>query len=359
MENKVQVGIVDYTLYTPEKTITAEELSSQVNIPADVLREKMGINRIHVGEREDQPGEMALKCCKALLEKTRFEAENIDMILYSGETYAEYVCWTVAIMLQERIGAKNAFAWDLSFRCAGLPLSLRVAKDMMCADESLKNVLVCGGNNNCRLVDYKDPNQSNMFNMSPGGFAMLLRRGHDENLILETGILTDSAFCNDVVGLRGGSLDPLTQEMVEEMAKDPEKTRKFSKLTLTDGEGMKKRLRERSMPDFTSTVELACRKNGMETKDIDFIGIVHIGNRSHYAVMDALGIDREKTVFLWDDGHCGQGDPLMAVDYGLKEGRIHAGDRLALVGAGTGYAFGCTIVQWGKARFSRRTGTES
>jgi len=308
----------------------------------------MGINKKHVGEKEDQPGMMALKCCNELLAKTSFDPISIDMILYAGETYAEYVCWTVGVMIQEKIGAKNAYAWDASFRCAGLPLGLKVAKEMMYADEGLKNVLVTGGNNNCQLVDYKDPAQSFMFNMAPGAFAILLRRDYDRNLVLDSGIVTDSGFCNDVIGMTGGSLEPLTQEMVDEMAKDPEKTRRFSLLTLPDPKGMKARLAEASLPDFSKTVRLACKRSGIEPGDIGFIGVVHIGNRAHYALMDALGIDREKTVFLWDDGHCGHADPLIAMDYGIKKGKVKDGDLVAFVGAGTGYVFGCTIVKWGK-----------
>ncbi len=78
MDKNFKVGIVDYAIYTPGETITAEELSPKVHIPADVLRNKMGINKIHVGTREDQPGNMALKCCQNLLEKTKFDPLEID-----------------------------------------------------------------------------------------------------------------------------------------------------------------------------------------------------------------------------------------------------------------------------------------
>ena len=346
------IGIVGYTTYTPEKTMTAEELSLLTEIPAEVLREKMGIRQIHVGDSvNDQPGKMAVRCCQALLGKTGFNPLDIDMILYAGETYAEYICWTVGIMVQEAIGAKNAYAWDLSFRCAGLPLALKIAKDMMTADKKLKNVLICCGNNNARLVDYKDPNQSFMFNMGPGAFAMLLQNGHGENEVLSTGIITDSQFHSDVIGMTGGSLNPLTQEMIMEMAQDPEKTRRFNLLTLPDAEGMKKRLAAVSLPNFAGCVKMACEQNGIAPSDIDFIGVVHIGNRAHYALLDELGIDKEKTVFLWDDGHCGQVDPLLAVEHGLREGKIKDGDIVALVGAGTGYAFGCTLVRWGGNKY--------
>ncbi|MCL2580762.1 MAG: 3-oxoacyl-ACP synthase [Oscillospiraceae bacterium] len=344
----MKIGLVDYALYLPEKRITAEELSPLCNVPAEVLREKMGIHQKRVGGKDDQPGRMTVKSCKSLLEKTGFDPMDVDMILYAGETYAEYVCWTVGIMIQEEIGAKNAYAWDLSFRCAGLPLALKVAKDMMTADKKLKNVIVCGGNNNAQLVDYQDRFQSFMFNLGPGAFALLLREGHDQNEILDTGIITDSQFHSDVIGLTGGSLNPLTQEMVMEMAADPEKTRKFNLTTLPDPESMKKRLAEASLPNFAKAVRLACDYSGVTPADLGFIGVVHIGNRAHYALLDELGIDREKTVFLWDDGHCGQADPLIAMDYGISGGKVKDGDLTALVGAGTGYAFCCTIIRWGK-----------
>ena len=343
----MNIGIADYTLYTPNDTITAEELAPLVNIPAEVLRKKMGINKKWKGTPKDQPGAMAVKCCKELIAKTGVDPLDIDMILYAGETYAEYVCWTVGIMVQEEIGAKNAYAWDLSFRCAGLPLALKVTKDMMRGDESLKNVIICCGNNNAQLIDYSDPNQSFMFNMAPGAFAMLLKRDHNENVLLETGTLTDSTFHSEVIGLTGGSLNPLTQEMVMEMAKDPEKTRRFNLMSIPRGTEMKKKLSQVSLGHFAGTVRQACEKSGIQPKDIDFIGVVHIGNRAHYALLEELGIDKEKTVFLWDDGHCGQVDPLLAMDYGLKQNRIKDGDIIALVGAGTGYAFGCSILRWG------------
>jgi len=314
----------------------------------------MGINKKRLGTPEDQPGIMAVKSAKALIEKTGFDPMDIDMIIYGGETYSEYGCWTVAIHVQEEIGAKNAYAWDLSFRCAGLPLSLKVAKDMMTADEKLKNVLICCGNNNAQLVDYEDPNQTFLFNMGPGAFALLLRRDYDKNLVLDTGVVTDSQFANDIMRQHGGTTNLLTQEMVMEMALDPEKTRKFNLISMPDPDDFRKRLNASSLGNFTKAVQLACNYTGIKTEDIDFLGCVHVGNRPQAALMKELGLDWEQTVFLWDDGHCGQVDPLLAMDYGIREGKVKDGDYVAFVGAGTGYAFCCTIILWGSSAVSKK-----
>ncbi len=346
MKKDFKVGIVDYSIYLPEETITAEELSELVGIKPEILRDKMGINRKHVGGPEDHPGMMATKAAKDLIKKMNIDPNDIDMILYAGETYCEYVCWTVSIKIQNEIGADKAFAWDMGLRCAATPLALKIAKDMMYANENMKNVLIVGGNTNSYLVDYKDPIQSFMFNMSPAGFALMLRRDHDENELLGSGIITDHIFCDDVYGKYGGSLYPIT----EEIAKDPEELRKAKLLVVPDGEGMKKRLGEKSLPDFTGVVRLALKDSELEEKDIDFLGMTHINPKAHYAIMDNLGINKEKTVYLSDDGHCGHVDQLLALDYGIQQGKVKDGSICALLGAGTGYAFTCSMVRWGKVR---------
>lgn len=344
MDKNFRVGILDYSIYLPEKTITAEELSKEVGIKPEILREKMGINRKYVGGPEDHAGMMATKATKSLLEKSKINPKEIDMILYAGETYAEYVCWTVAVKIQNEIGADNAYAWDLSFRCAGTPLALKVARDMMYADETLDTVLIAGGNTNAYLIDYKDPLQSFMFDMSPAGFAIILKRDHMENELLGSGIITEHVFCDDVIGKYGGTLNPIT----DEIAKDPEKLRQARLISLSDPEGMKKRLAEKSLPAFTGAVRKALKASRLNERDIDFIGINHINPRAHYAIMAELGIDKEKTVYLSDDGHCGHADQLLALRHGLDQGKIKDGTVVALLGAGTGYGFACSLVRWGK-----------
>ena len=349
--NTPKIGIVDYAMYLPEKTITAEELSPQVNIPAHVLREKMGIRRKFIGGPDDHPGEMTVKASKAVLEKTGIDATEIDLIIYTGESYAEYTCWTVGIYIQQQIGATvdSCYAFDLSFRCAGVPLGLKVAREMMLADPNLKTVMVCGGNANAYLIDHEDPNQSFMFNMSPSAFSAILKRDYDRNHLLGSAILTDPVFATDVVGTHGGSRNHLTLEKAKAIVENPALLNEFNKISLTDPQGMKKRLAERSMPDFTSVVKQVCAASGVETSSVDFLSMVATNPRAQFAIMDALDIDREKTEYLYDYGHCGHPDNWIALDLGIKSGKVKDGDLVCMLGAGTGYAFSSSLIRWGKA----------
>lgn len=344
MNNDIKIGIVDYELYLPEKKITAKELSEIVKIPENIIIEKMGLNEKHVGGPNDHAAMMATVSAKKLIERIGIDPLEIDMILFAGETFTEYVCWTAGIKVQNEIGADNAYAWDLGFRCAGTPLALKVAKDMMLNDEDLNNVLVVGGNTNAYLVDYEDMDQSFMFNMSPAGFAMMLKKGLDKNLVLETGVLTDHVFSDDVIGKFGGSLYPIT----EEIACDNEKLKKARLLHLPDKEGMKERLKTRSLPNFVNAVKTSARKSNVPLSEIDFIGISHINPKAHKAILTELGLEDEQSEYLRYNGHCGHADQLLALDYGIKDGRVKDGTICALLGAGTGYGFACTLVKWGE-----------
>lgn len=350
MDDTFSVGIADYAIYLPEKTITAEELAGLVNIPVAVVRDKLGIHRKYVGGPEDHPGEMSVKASRRVLEQTGIVPTDIDLILYVGETYAEYTCWTVGIYIQQQIGATvdSCYAFDLSFRCAATPLGLKIAKEMMYADPALETVLLVGGNANDRLANYNNPDHSFMFNMASAAFATILKRDYDRNRILGSGIVTDPVFATDIVGMYGGSRNHLTLEKVRAILDNPKLLDEINYATIRDREQMKENLARRSLSDFTGAVRRACRHSGIEPKDIDYIGIVATNPKTHYAIMDDLGIARDKTEYLYEYGHCGHPDGWIALDLGLKAGKVRDGSLVCMLGAGVGYAFSATILRWGK-----------
>ncbi len=349
MDNNFKVGILDYHVYLPEKTITAEELSAITNVPVNVLKDKMGIHRKYVGGSDDHPGIMAVKAAKEVLKKTGVKPLDIDLILYAGETYAEYTCWTIGIYVQQQIGATvdSCYAFDLSFRCAGTPLALKVAKETMYSDPSLKTVMVVGGNVNCNLANLKDPTHSFMYNMAPGAFAAILVRDLDKNNILGTGIVTDPVFATNVVGVGGGSRH-LTMEKVREIMENPKILDQINYAQLNDLEQMKDNLNKRSLPDFTNAVKKACKNSGIKPEEIDYLSMVATSPRSQFGVMDALGIARDKTVYHYDYGHCGHADNFLGLNLGIEAGKIKNGSNVCMLGAGTGYAFSSSIIKWGK-----------
>ncbi len=333
------VGMVGWGLYLPEKFITAEELSPQVNIPANIIKEKLGFDRKPLGGPDDHCVTMGIKAARQCLEKTGTDPRAIDLILWAGEDYKEYVCWTAAINVQESIGAANAWAFDLALRCAGTPLALKVAKDLMFADPELNTVLIVGGNTNCYLVDYRNQLHSFLFDMAPSGLAMLLRRDWPENRILESHIITESCLTMDCVGMVGGSKNHLTHDDVDDLG---------WKLVVADPAGMKQRLSEKSLPAFVGAVRGALRRSGLTEKDIGYVCPVHSNPKAHKFILDELGVSEDKGAYLRQYGHCGHGDHIIGLEMGLREGKIGAGTNVVFLGAGTGMAFSATVIRYGK-----------
>jgi 3-oxoacyl-[acyl-carrier-protein] synthase-3 len=349
MESNFKVGILDYHVYLPEKTITAEELAAITNVPVDVLRNKMGIHRRYIGGPDDHPGIMAVKAAKEVLKKTGINPLDIDLILYAGETYAEYTCWTIGIYVQEQIGATvdSCYAFDLSLRCAGTPLGLKVAKETMYADPSLKTVLLVAGNANCNLVNLKDPEHSFMYNMAPAAFAAILIRDYDRNNILGSGIVTDPVFSTNVVGVGGGTRH-LTMEKVREIMENPKVLDEINYAQLNDLQQMRENLAQRSLPDFTNAIRKACGNSGIKPEEIDYLSMVATSPKTQFGLMDTLGIARDKTIYLYDYGHCGHPDNFLSLGLGIQAGKVKDGSLVCMLGAGTGYAFSSSIIRWGK-----------
>lgn len=333
------VGIMGWGLYLPERFVTAEELAPLVNIPAQVIRDKLGLDRKPQGGPGDHCVEMGTKAARECLAKTGVDAREIDLVLWAGEDYKEYVCWTAAIAVQERIGATRAWAFDSALRCAGTPLALKLAKDLMYANPELNTVLVAGGNTNCYLIDYRRPEQSFMFDMAPSGFAVLLRRDWPENRVLESHIITESSMNMDVVGLRGGTRHPLTREDVADEG---------WRIVVTDPDGMRQRLAEKSLPAFTGAVRGALARSGLTERDVDWLCPVHINPKAHKAILADLGVDEDNAAYLRQYGHCGHGDQFIGLEMGLAAGKVVEGSHVVFLGAGTGYAFSATVIRWGR-----------
>ncbi|MFZ5816110.1 MAG: 3-oxoacyl-ACP synthase [Bacillota bacterium] len=334
----VPVGLLDFEVYVPERFITAEELAARTGIPERVIREKFGISRKPVGGPEDHCVAMATRAAQRLLDRTGIRPDEIDLIIYPGEEYKEYICWTGAIKIQKELGADRCWAFDLPYRCAATSLAWKVAKDLMQVNPDLKTVLIAGGNTNAYMVNYDDPHSSFMFDMGPSGHAAILKRGSTRNRILGSGIHTEPVFADDVLPLLGGTRVPVTHEAVEQKA---------WQLVVTDPERMKKDLAERSMPAFLRACDIALAESGLTRADIDFFGMVHVKRSAHDAIVAALGLRPEQAVYLQDYGHLGHTDPYLCLKLGLEEGRVKPGDRVLLLGAGTGYAFTASVIQWG------------
>lgn len=340
-KNGFKAGIVDFEVYLPEKFITAEELSPQVNIPANVLKEKFGFNRKTLPGPDDHSVAMATKAAKRLLERTKTDLSEIDLIIYAGEEVKEYFCYTGSIKIQNELGISKEKCWafDISYRCAATGLSLKIAKEMMMCNDDINTILYVGGNENGTLIQYDDPNSAFMFDMCPSGHAALIKKGYDKNLILGSGIHVEPSMVDDVVCTYWGTKNKIPKDVYE--------ADKYAYVYVTDPAGMKVRLAEAGLDCWTKPVDIALKNSGLTRKDLDFFANVHIKPSAHKAIMQKLGMPEGTDEYLQEYGHTGHTDQWLSLQLGLESGKVKPGTNVCFLGAGTGYAFTSSIIRWG------------
>lgn len=332
------IGIVSTGIYIPETFLTAEEIAKKSGIPTHIVESKLGITKKPIPGPEDHTCEMGIKAAKAAIEKAKINPAEIDLIIYIGEEHKEYPLWTAAIKMQQELGAVNAWGFDVAMRCGTTIMAIKVAKDMMRSDESIKTVLLAGGYRNVDFIDYENPRTRFMYNLGAGGGAILLNRGATTNHVLESHIMTDGSFSEDVVVVAGGTKHPITKEALD---------LKLNMLDVLDPEGMKKRLEEKSMQNFLQVIRKSVEKSGFTEKDINYLGILHMKKSAHDYVLKELGLSEENSIYLNEYGHIGQIDQILSMELAVKKGEIKDGDVVVLVSAGIGYAWGATTIKWG------------
>jgi 3-oxoacyl-[acyl-carrier-protein] synthase-3 len=273
------------------------------------------------------------------LERTALDPLEIDLILNIGEEWKEYPLTTSGIYLQHKIGAKNAWAIDVQQRCCTTISAMKIAKDMMIADDEINTVLIAGGYRNGDFVDYADKNMSMMYNLGAGGGAIIIKKNLDENLLLGSHIITDGSLARDVGVKYGGTEYPITCENVNSA---------YKSLTMFDAEHMKNRLNEVSMDNWMHCIDKAFEKSNINKSELGYLAVLHFKKSMYRVMLEQLGLTEEQSIYLENIGHVGQIDQIISIHLGLEQNKIKNGTVIAMVAAGIGYAWAANVIKWGK-----------
>lgn len=334
----MNIGIVGLGIYLPKKRMTGDELAKLADIPPHIVKNKMGIEEIVIADQDDHTVQMGIWAAKDAIQQARIQPSEIDVIIYIGEEHKEYPVWTAGIKIQEEIGATNAWAFDVQLRCGTTVAAMKLAKSLMVSDSSINTVLLAGGYRNHDLIDYKNERTRFMFNLGAGGGAMILRKNATKNIVLESDIVTDGSFSEDVVVPVGGTKQPLTTELLQQGA---------YRLDVLDPIGMKSRLEQKSLDNFLKVIRMSLFKSGYGVDKLSFLAMLHMKKSAHDFILESLELDESQSIYLSNYGHIGQIDQILSLSLALKEGKINDGDIVSLVSAGIGYAWAAITIKWG------------
>ena len=336
----VNVGIVGTGVYLPKKIMTAAEIAAATGgtWSEDAVRSKLGINQKYIAGPDEGTQEMGALAAIKCLENTGVDPKEIDLILCMGEEWKEYPLTTSALYIQDRIGAVNAWGIDVQNRCCTCVSAMKIARDMMVADDTINTVLIAGGYRNGDFVDYTDKDMSMMYNLSCGGGAILMKKNYGKNLLLGSKIIADGSLSRTAGVEIGGIAKPFTPDNVEEG---------YRSLRLLDAKKMKDRLNIVSMPNWYRCIDESLAQAGLERKDIDYLDILHIKRSGHRGMLADLGLTEDQTIYLEDYGHIGQVDQILSLELAIQQGKVKPGSVVCMIAAGIGYVWSANIIRWG------------
>ena len=331
----MKIGIVSYGLYFPKRYETAEDVAIKAGL---TLQEVMalGIKRKSLPSQDDQPVSMAVKAAEEAFERAAgIQPADVDVVIWTGEEYKDYIAQTASIRLQEETGCRNAWAFDLVGQGVTSIIGLRIARDLMIGDESINTVLLAGGTRNVDLVDYGNPDTRFLLASSASGGAMLLRRGLGKNRLLATAFTVDEDMADEVFVPGGGTEIPFKPENLDSnvmfyRTPHPDLVRNY----------LDKRWAQ-ALSEVTQHV--------LSDLAPDYVALRHLTPADRIAVLEHLEAGSEQSAALDNWGCHGTNDVILSLDIGLKNSAIRDGSHVVLVSGGIGFTFAAALIRWGDA----------
>ena len=338
----VWVGLTGYGRYTPDTVVTGEEIAEESGIPTSVVTEKMGMREKRVcPPDDDHVTDMSIAAAEDALAEAGVEAGDLDLVLYHGSEYKDFVVWSAAANIAERLGADDAYATESYTLCAGCPIAMRQVRAQLQTGD-IETALLVTASREEDLLDYENQDASFMFNFGSGAAAYVLEADPGEERararVHGSGAVTDGSFSEDVVMPAGGSRNPASRDTVDQ---------NLHTLDVPDPDGMKERIAPVSLPNYLSVADEALDKSGFAREDVDFVAVTHMKRSFHRTLLAELGVDPEEDGYYLDEyGHMQSVDQIFALDEGLQRGRVEAGDTVLFLAAGTGYTWAATVLEW-------------
>jgi 3-oxoacyl-[acyl-carrier-protein] synthase-3 len=273
-----------------------------------------------------------VRAAERLLAESGFDPEELDVVMYFGSMWKDWAMWQAAPWIAHRLGASNAYAVEYDNVSCGTPVALRVARDMLLAEDDLRSILVVAACRESYLLDYGNDRSRFMFNFGDGAVAGLLVKDGGRNEVLGSHGITDGSLSLQVKVASGGSVSP---------------NGGYRFLDVDDPAEMKDVLDRVSLRNFVAAAEGAVSRSGASLADVGYLCGIHMKPSMHRALLAELGIDEARASYLDDTGHMSGVDPLLGLDRAARAGDLRDGELVLLLAAGTGYTWAATAVRWG------------
>jgi len=313
----------------PEKIVTNFDLAKIVDTNDEWIQSRTGIKARRMATSEEQTSDFAAKASQRALEMAGVKAEDIDLIIVATMT-PDMPFPSTACIVQEKIGASKASAFDLEAACSGFVYGVTVAKQFI-STGFYEHVLVIGAETMTKILDFEDRNTCVLF--GDGAGAVVLGPSHDESGFRGMELGSDGSGGDYLNMPGGGTLNPASEKTVND---------RLHYLKMEGSEVFKFAVRIMGKASL-----IAVEKSNLTVNDIDFL-VPHQANiRIITSAAKKLKLPMEKVhVNLDKYGNMSAASIPVALDEANRDGKIKTGDNVVLVGFGAGLTWGACVVKW-------------
>ena len=326
----IRAQIIGTGGYAPEKVVTNADLAKIVETSDEWIVDRTGIRERRMAADDEVTSDMAVKAAIRALEMANTRVDEVEMIVV-GTISPDMPMPACAAFVAHKLGAKKAFAFDVSAACAGSLFGMSIASQYI-QTGAVKRALVIGVELLTRIIDWEDRNTCVLFGDAAG--AMVLGPSSDPNRgILSTHLHTEGALTDILCIKGGGSKHPMNALALEQ---------KLHKVSMNGREVFKFAVRS-----LTDAVNEALDHNQITAGEVTHL-IAHQANlRIIDAVIDRLKIAREKAwLNIEKYGNTSSASLPMTLDEANRAGRLKPNDTIAMMAIGAGMSWGRALVRW-------------
>ena len=317
--------IISTARYSPERVVTNAELTTRFTALGkptviDRLAASTGITKRFYVPDDWVTSDLALPAAKEALKRAGRKPEELDLIIL-GTTSPDYITPDTAVVLQHKLGAKNAGTFDVGCACASFPTLVATGAGLIATNPALKTVLAIGVDIIHRLTD---PNDPGCFLWSDGAGAAVLDGGSMQGFV-GAAFQADGEYASGWGILAGGTFEPASIDAVKA----------GRTLMRREGGNYPATVNEDGWPRLFRRL---AAESGFTADDVDQLLFTQISKRSIAIAAERCGVPLEKChTIMGKYGYTGSACIPMALDDAIEVGKIKRGDLVVMISSGLGY----------------------
>lgn len=338
--NKHGVAIRGIGVALPDSVIKNEDLTSLVDTSDDWIFSRTGFRERRVVSGDELLTDLAVKSANNALQYAGITGDEVDLIIHASST-PDYIYPAGCSVVQQAIGAKHAFGFDIAMGCSGLIYAMAIAAQFI-ENGTARTALIIGADTHSRYTDWYDRNTCVLFGDGAGAFVLSRHDTEGKTDILALDLMLD--------GSKGGEIKlPIMRENCPLVSK--RQTSEKSYIYMNGREVFKF-----AVGEVPKLIETALQKANLQPNDIDHYVLHQANARIMTSMIERMNIQPERMIIRLEKyGNTSAATIPLALYDALQDEEIKTGSKLLLCGFGAGLAVATAVVNWNCVDHRKKT----